>query len=158
MQDMIKSIQRFFDSYLAPGNAAVSQEKQAEGIRLAVAALMLEIAESDFSRSSEEKQMILKIVRENFGLPDDQAKELFALAEAEHADSTDYFQFTRLINETYSADEKITLIEGLWRVAFADQVLDRHEEHVIRRLSELLHVSHRDFISTKHRVMQSKAP
>lgn len=155
---MIKSIQRFFDTYLAPENVAVSEEKRAEGVRLAVAALLLEIAESDFSRSPEEKQMILKIVRENFGLPEDQAEELFALAEAEHADSTDYFQFTRLINQNYSADEKISLIEGLWRVAFADHVLDRHEEHVIRRLSELLHVSHRDFISSKHKVMQSKVP
>jgi uncharacterized tellurite resistance protein B-like protein len=155
---MIKSIQRFFDTYLAPENASDSEEKRAEGVRLAVAALLLEIAESDFSRSPEEKQMILKIVRENFGLPDDQAEELFALAEAEHADSTDYFQFTRLINQTYSADEKIALIEGLWQVAFADRVLDRHEEHVIRRLSELLHVSHRDFISSKHRVMQTKMP
>jgi uncharacterized tellurite resistance protein B-like protein len=155
---MIKSIQRFFDTYLVPENVAISEEKRAEGVRLAVAALLLEIAESDFSRSPEEKQMILKIIRENFGLPEDQAEELFALAEAEHADSTDYFQFTRLINQHYSADEKIALIEGLWRVAFADQVLDRHEEHVIRRLSELLHVSHRDFISSKHRVKQSEAP
>jgi uncharacterized tellurite resistance protein B-like protein len=154
---MIKSIQRFFDTYLAPENTPAGTDNSEEGIRLAVAALLLEIAESDFSRAAEEKQMILNIVRENFDLPDEQAEALFALAEAEHADSTDYFQFTRLINQHYSAEDKVNLIEGLWRVAFADQVLDRHEEHVIRRLSELLHVSHRDFISAKHRVMQSQS-
>ncbi|MCU7830390.1 MAG: TerB family tellurite resistance protein [Candidatus Thiodiazotropha sp. (ex Myrtea sp. 'scaly one' KF741663)] len=154
---MIKSIQRFFDTYLAPENDYQPQNHEAR-IRLAVAALLLEIAESDFSRSSDEKQEIVNIVRNDFNLTDAQAEALFSLAEREHAESTDYFQFTRLINQHYTADEKIGLVEALWRVAFADKVLHDHEEHVIRRLSDLIHVSHKDFIAAKHRVMQTCQP
>ncbi|MEJ2426718.1 MAG: TerB family tellurite resistance protein, partial [Candidatus Thiodiazotropha sp.] len=74
------------------------------------------------------------------------------LGEREHAASTDYFQFTSLINKHYSAEQKVWLIEALWRVAFADQKLHQYEEHVIRRLSELLYVPHSDFIAAKLRV------
>ncbi|MCU7843364.1 MAG: TerB family tellurite resistance protein [Candidatus Thiodiazotropha sp. (ex Monitilora ramsayi)] len=155
---MIKSIQRFFDTYLLPPATDQREPMPSERIRLAVAALLLEIAESDFSRSTDEKQVILDIVRADFSLSAEQAELLFSLAESEHAESTDYFQFTRLINQHYSAEEKVGLIEALWRVAFADQVLHHYEEHVIRRLSDLLHVSHRDFIAAKHRAMQTDRP
>jgi uncharacterized tellurite resistance protein B-like protein len=76
------------------------------------------------------------------------------MAEAEHADSTDYFQFTRLINEHYSADQKVDLVEKLWLIAFSDRELHHYEEHVIRRLAELLYVPHSAFIAAKHKVQQ----
>ena len=92
-------------------------------------------------------------MRHHFGLEPAEAEELIGLAEAEHADSTDYFQFTRLINDHYDYARKIRVVEALWRVAFADQELHKYEEHVIRRLAELLYVSHKDFINAKHRVL-----
>ncbi|RLW56975.1 MAG: hypothetical protein B6D69_00780, partial [gamma proteobacterium symbiont of Stewartia floridana] len=82
-----------------------------------------------------------------------EAQTLMNLAEQEHRHSTDYFQFTTLINKNYSYEQKIRIIESLWQVAFADRQLHHYEEHVIRRLADLIHVSHGDFISAKHRVM-----
>lgn len=90
-------------------------------------------------------------MRTYFQLSPQEADELLALAESEHADSTDYFEFTHLINQHYLEPQKIDLIETLWQIAFADQHLHHYEEHVIRRLSELLHVPHSAFIAAKHR-------
>ena len=120
--------------------------------QLALAALMIEVAEADFEDAPEEKKAILNIVKTSFDLKDNDAEDLFQLAKEEHAKSTDYFQFTRLINDHYSAQQKVELIENLWRIAFSDNVLDKYEEHVIRRISDLIYVSHRDFMSTKLRV------
>ena len=151
---MLKSIRDFFYTHLAPAVTAVDQDPQ-HALRLAVAALLVEVIESDFENSPQERDALLDIVRNHFGLALKEACELVSLAEAAHAESTDYFQFTRLINKTYSPEQKIRVIEDLWRIAFADRLLHSHEEHVIRRLADLIHVSHKDFIAAKHRVLKS---
>jgi uncharacterized tellurite resistance protein B-like protein len=151
---MISKLQNFFHTYLNPQQSDASADPS-ERARLAVAALLLEIAVSDFESADQERQVIVEIVRKQFCLDAKGADELIALAEEEHRDSTDYFQFTRLINQYYSAQQKRGLVESLWRVAVADGKLHRYEEHVIRRLSDLLYVSHTDFIAAKHRVMSA---
>lgn len=151
---MISKLQDFFNTYLNPREGADADDASQQ-MRLAVAALLLEIAVSDFESDPQERQTIIDIVRQGFGISAGEADALIALAEEEHRASTDYFQFTRLINQHYSPQQKVDLVESLWRVAFADGELHRYEEHVIRRLADLLHVSHRDFIASKHRVMAS---
>jgi uncharacterized tellurite resistance protein B-like protein len=151
---MIKAIKDFFDSYLVP-EVDESSEQLQRSIRLAVVVLLIEIAESDYEDAPEERHTILNAIQKQFGLNRVSAEQLIALARQEHDESTDYFQFTRLINEHYSAEQKVKLVEEFWRVAFADQALHHYEEHVIRRLSDLIHVSHMDFIAAKHRVMNS---
>jgi len=149
---MFRSLQRYFENYLSGegGRSAAASEEHA---RLAVAALLVEIADADFAQSPKEREEIIQTVQSHFHLTSTEAETLTAKAESEHAESTDYFQFTRLINQHYSADEKRGLVEALWRVAFADGVLHDYEEHVIRRLAELIHVPHSEFILAKHRVM-----
>jgi uncharacterized tellurite resistance protein B-like protein len=151
---MIKAIKDFFDSYLVAGVEEESEQLE-QTIRLAVVVLLIEIAESDYEHASEERQAILNAIQKQFSLNRVSAERLIALAKQEHDESTDYFQFTRLINEHYSAQQKVKVVEAFWRVAFADQELHQYEEHVIRRLADLIHVSHRDFIAAKHRVMNS---
>jgi uncharacterized tellurite resistance protein B-like protein len=151
---MIKAIKDFFDSYLM---LDVEEEKAhfEQSIQLAVVVLLIEIAESDYEDLPEERRAILNVIQKQFSLDRVSAEQLIALAKQEHDDSTDYFQFTRLINDHYSAEQKIKVVEAFWRVAFADQELHHYEEHVIRRLADLIHVSHNDFIAAKHRVMNS---
>ncbi len=151
---MINKLQNFFHTYLNPQEGGPSSDVS-QRTRLAVAALLVEIAVSDFESAREERQSIVEIVRNQFGLTGQEADALISLAEEEHKTSTDYFQFTRLINQHYTAQQKVELIESLWRVAFADGELHRYEEHVIRRLADLLHVSHGDFIATKHRIKKA---
>jgi uncharacterized tellurite resistance protein B-like protein len=151
---MISRLQNFFNTFINPQEGGGDAEP-AQRMRLAVAVLLLEIALSDFETAQQEKQTIIDIVKGKFGLSEREADELISLAQEEHHASTDYFQFTRLINDHYDPKQKVALVESLWRVAFADGILHHYEEHVIRRLADLLHVSHTDFIASKHRVIES---
>jgi uncharacterized tellurite resistance protein B-like protein len=152
---MISKLQDFFNAFLNP-QVEGTADHPVHRTRLAVSALLLEIAFSDFESAQQERQTIIHIVRAEFGLDQTEADALLSLAEQEHHASTDYFQFTRLINEHYTPTQKVELVELLWRVAFADGELHHYEEHVIRRLADLLHVSHGDFISAKHRAIESQ--
>jgi uncharacterized tellurite resistance protein B-like protein len=149
---MLKGIKDYFNRYLAPVADGATQDPEAR-IRLAVAVLLIEIAESDFEQAPEEKSAILEVIERQFQLDSQAARKLMELAEQEHAQSIDYFQFTSLINKHYTREHKIKVIEALWRVAFADRQLHHYEEHVIRRLADLIHVSHKDFMATKHKVI-----
>lgn len=153
---MLNNIKQFFNQNLIPASSVLpngeSDEAGTHATRLALAALLVEVAESDYRDAPEEHLMLLNIVKETFKLPQDEANEIIELARKEHENSTDYFQFTRLINDNYSAEQKIQLVESLWRVAFSDHHLDKYEEHVIRRIADLLYVSHSDFMSSKLRV------
>lgn len=149
---MLKNLKHFFDTNFSPASSETSDEAIEHAIQLALAALMIEVAESDYRDVPEEREVLLNIVKNSFDLSPDEAQNIIDLAKKEHADSTDYFQFTRLINDNYSASQKIKMIENLWRVAFADKQLDKYEEHVIRRIADLIHVSHSDFMATKLRI------
>jgi uncharacterized tellurite resistance protein B-like protein len=151
---MLDVIKRFFEHNLIPDSSTVTGDPQ-QAIRLAVAALLVEVAESDYEKSPRERETLLETIRDRFGLDARSSSELIRLAEAEHAESTDYFQFTSLINDHYHPNQKLRIVEDLWRVAFADGQLHNYEEHVIRRLADLIHVSHKDFIAAKHRVIES---
>ncbi|TVO77830.1 tellurite resistance TerB family protein [Sedimenticola selenatireducens] len=150
---MMHKIKQFFDNHLSPISSDMARDPQ-HALQLAVAVLLYEVAESDYQQHPEEKAALLEAVKSIFNLGDAESSELLAMAEAEHADSTDYFQFTRLINEHYSADQKVDLVEKLWLIAFSDRELHHYEEHVIRRLAELLYVPHSAFIAAKHKVQQ----
>ncbi len=148
---MLDKIKRFFDNNLIANTSADSDHS----VRLAMASLMVEVAESDYHDAPEEHESLLNIVKNSFNLTDTETDEIVALAREEHADSIDYFQFTSLINQHYSAAQRIELIEKLWQIAFADHKLDKHEEHVIRRIADLIHVAHSDFMKTKLKVQSS---
>jgi len=152
---MLDTIKRFFETHLTPGDGA-DERDPVHAQRLAAAALLLELADSDYQRRPEERETVLRAVRDNFGLGADEARQLIELAERERADATDYFQFTALINRTYDPEQKIELVETLWKVAFADEHIHKYEEHLVRRLADLLHVPHADFIAAKHRVVAGR--
>lgn len=137
-----------------PESSTVTDDSGVDASQLALAALMIEVAEADFEDAPEERIALINIVKNSFDLTANKAEEIIALAQQEHKESTDYFQFTRLINDSYSASQKIKLVENLWTVAYADNHLDKYEEHVIRRISDLIYVSHKDFVAAKHRVQK----
>jgi uncharacterized tellurite resistance protein B-like protein len=119
---------------------------------LAAAALLVEIMNADHSLSDEESEGIKSILFDTLFITAEVADELLATAKKQVNEATDLFQFTEVINTNYSAEEKINLVESLWKVAYSDKQLDKYEEHMIRRIADLLYVSHSDFMQTKHRV------
>jgi len=148
---MLDQIRRFFDDVIqrSTGNDAFDRD---HAMRCASAALMLEMTHLEAKPSAAlGRELVAALVREDFDLSAEEAEALLSCADAERRDATDYFQFTRLINDHFSAEEKISLIESLWRVAYADQRLSSLEEHLVRKVAELIYVPHAAFISAKHR-------
>lgn len=152
---MLNTLREFFEHRIAP-RADDAPEALEERARVAAAALLVEVVRSDDEFSPVERQAVLASVRRKFGLDADGARDLLALAESEARDAHDYWQFTSRINAEFSPERKQQLIEELWRVAWADDVLHRHEEHLIRRVARLLHVSDRSFIRAKLNVQAGR--
>ena len=149
---MIKSIQRFFEQHISPAveeHPAVDRER---AYRVATAALLVEMSRADFDVSPAERLAIEKALGHAFELEPAEIAELLELAEAEVAHATSLFEFTRLINQHFSLPQKEKVIELLWYVALADNELDRYEEHLVRRVADLIYVPHLAFIRAKHRV------
>ncbi|MEH6448888.1 MAG: TerB family tellurite resistance protein [Oleispira sp.] len=119
---------------------------------LAAAALLVEIMNADHALSDEESASIKSILFDTLFITADIADELLATAKKQVNEATDLFQFTEVINTNYSYQEKVSLIESLWKVAYSDKQLDKYEEHMVRRIADLLHVSHSDFMQTKNRI------
>lgn len=148
---MIAKLQKFFDKYLAENtenNAPIEHRLQ-----LACAALMVEMVLADEYFTADEEATLNQILQQKFKLNSEELKSLIDLAHDKKHEAIDYHEFTSLLNKHYSQQQKIKLIEDLWQLAYADQDLDKFEEHLVRRLADLLHVPHHDFIKTKHKIL-----
>ena len=145
---MLKSIRDYFDRNISTQSAPAAERHSTE---LATAALLVEVVRSDAGISPNEQEAVLRAVRERFGLSDEEAQTLFRLAEDEIRTANDYYQFTSLINRHFDQQRKQHVIELMWQVAYADAELAAHENHVLRRIAELLHVTHGDYIAAKMR-------
>lgn len=132
-----------------------SDENLEHQLKLATAALLIEMMQQDEHEHENEKKVIKHALQEKFSLTEEETRTLYQLARQEVADATDYYQFTNLIARNFSQLQKIQIIEYLWAIAYADNQLDAYEEHMVRRIADLIYVSHKDFIQTKHRVLAS---
>ncbi len=132
------------------GNTSAAAE-DGEGFRLAVAALMVEVLRADHETDDAERRQVIESIGRQLGLGESDGRELLELAERRVDASHDLYQFTSLVNRACSEEEKLRLVEQLWRVAGADSVIHKYEEHLIRRIADLLHVPHRAFIVAKLR-------
>jgi uncharacterized tellurite resistance protein B-like protein len=101
--------------------------------------------------TDEERETVRRAVQDKFDLGPEETAELLRLAEEEARDATDYYQFTSLINQHFTPEQRVRLIEHLWRVAYADGDLHVYEEHLVRKIADLIHVPHKAFIAAKLR-------
>lgn len=150
---MLNSIKDFFKNNLLVNDAALTGGPS-RSIELAAAVLMVEISLADSSLDKEERRIINRILQEEFRQTAEDARTIVSLAEQESDHAVSLHEFTRLINDSMSAVDKIHIIELLWQVAFADSVLDKYEEYYIRKIADLLYISHKDYIRAKHKSMQ----
>jgi uncharacterized tellurite resistance protein B-like protein len=147
---MLKAIKQFFENNIGPieGQNQDSEHR----LRVATAALLVEIARADFHIEDQEMDQIAASLKGKFALTEQEVKELLALATQEAKQAISYYEFTSLINKGFSFEQKIKVIELLWQVAYADDYLQKYEEALIRKISDLLYIPHSDFIAAKHRV------
>ena len=145
---MIDAISEFFRDRLQVQNDSEDIEA---AVRLAAAALLFEAAMSDYELGDQERATIQLLVREQFGLDDDDASTLAVLAQQRVRESTGLHGFASLINQYWSEKDRFNLVEQMWRVVYADGRLDDHELHLMRKIQRLLHISQKAFVSAKLR-------
>jgi uncharacterized tellurite resistance protein B-like protein len=146
---MFQAIQEFFEKRIRSTSGEPDSIERA--LQLATAALLVEVSRADHEIKDEERRVIGEAVGRTFHLSEHDTDLLIRLAEEEAQTATSTYQFTHLIDKHFPIEQKVHIVELLWRVAFADADKDKHEEHLIRRIADLLHVPHREFIDAKVR-------
>ena len=124
-------------------------EDESTRIMVATAAILLEVANIDEEFSTDERERILAILKERFHLEDDYIAELVELSDQQRKNTIDLWHFTNIINQAYDAKEKEQIIESIWQVIYADGKLDKYEDHIVHKLSSLLHIPHSKMIQAK---------
>ena len=147
----LTSLKAFFDTLL-PDAAPRAAEHTLE---VATAVLLVEVMRSDAHFSSAERAAVLVSLRERFALDGDEVEALFAVADQTARDAHDLHSFTSRLNDTLDPQQKAHVIELLWRVAYADGRLDAHEQHVMRKIADLLHVRQGEYIAAKTRAREA---
>lgn len=155
---MIRTIQEFFHARIvpttdvdAPSPAAPPSEQT---LQLATAALLIEVSRADHELRNEERAAIEEALQRSFGLAREETRQLVALAEREVEEAISLYDFTRLVDRSFTPEQKKHIVGLLWDVAFSDARLDENEEYLIRKAAKLLHVPHRDFIEEKIRARE----
>ena len=146
---MLRSLQAFFDRSV--GSKEATEPDGGKRLQVATAALFVEMTRADFQALEVENDAVLKSLETTLDLDRGTATELLGLAQEEADEAVELFQFTRLVDSSFTAEQKVEIIERLWQIAFSDDHLDKHEEHLVRKIADLLHVAHRDFIAAKKR-------
>jgi uncharacterized tellurite resistance protein B-like protein len=143
---MLSTIRDFFER-----NIGGAPAQDPHSIELATAALLVEVMRIDAGTTAAERAAVQRAIREKFGLSEAETSALIALAEEEMRNATDYYQFTSLINQRFSQAQKERVLELMWRVAYADSVIDAHEQHLMRKIAALLHLPDSAYIAAKLR-------
>lgn len=152
---MLTKLKRFFDTL----NDSSNDKKAGNTLHLtqiASVSLLINIAKVDLEFGQTEFETIIAAARALFALSDEETETLVELAHQHQHTSTSLYEFTAAINHSFDAQQKYDLIKAMWAVAFADGTLDRYEEHLIRRVADLIYVPHVQFIQAKLEVAQKK--
>ena len=112
-------------------------------------ALLLETSMADEILDESELMALKNTLQKDFQINENEIDELIDLAKENVEDSTSLYEFTRDINDNFDANERVKLIESMWKIAYADGNIDKYEEHIIRKVSNLIYVAHSDFIKAK---------
>ena len=147
---MIGKVVDFFNQHLRVAENEAVDEGSQQVFHLATASLMIEVMRADFDVSDIEQQRVVEIIQQRLDLSKQQTDELLVLAEQEVTDSVSLYQFTGLIDKEYTYEQKVQILAMLWEVVFADAKMDKHEEYVVRKIADLLHIRHQDYIETRH--------
>jgi len=125
------------------------EESQRRGLHLAAAALLIETARADFTQDAVEQVKLTQLLANSLKLSQDEVEQLVISAEERVDEAISLYEFTRVINDHYSAEQKLRLIDAMWAVAYADGNIDKYEEALIRQVAELTYVPHSDYIQSK---------
>jgi uncharacterized tellurite resistance protein B-like protein len=133
---------------------ATSEKSRPNRVHVATAALLVEIAKADGDFSDEERKRIIDLMKDEFNLDDECVNELLELSEQKVRDRISVYEFSSVINESFTQQEKLELLKNLWRIVYEDGKLDSHEDRLIKIIGSTLNLDHKDVIGTKLFVKQ----
>jgi uncharacterized tellurite resistance protein B-like protein len=143
---MLKKIRSIFTKT----SEEVSEKEQVtQKIDKTCAALIIEVALADKVFDESEVTLLKEMLLKAYTLEAEDIQDLIENAEKTVEESTSLYGYTREVNDNFDYESKLNLIDQLWRIAFADGHLDKYEEHVVRKIADLIHISHNDFIHSK---------
>ena len=151
---MLNTLKDLFDTFTS-GPDEHSATAQAHSLQLATAVLLVEVMRADPTIQAAERSAVMSTLQMRFALGVDELARLVELAEQTAKTSYDYHQFTSSINEHFTHPQKISIIENMWQVAYADAHLDAHENHLIGKIASLLHVTQGEYIAAKMRAKEA---
>jgi uncharacterized tellurite resistance protein B-like protein len=137
-------------------SAAATEASREQELRLATAVLLVEVARADFAEAGLEIAAVTQLLEEHLGIGRAAVEALVADARREADHHASLQGFTRQLHEELGREEKLEILEMLWRVALSDSRLDRHEDHLIRKVAGLLYVSHSDLIRVRNRIAEPR--
>ena len=152
---MIDLVKKFFGKSVGNG-VAEHVETRCHNIQVATCAVLLEMARIDSEFSEEEQKSLISILKKRYELSNEDTEELILASNEELEESIDLWRFTNLINRNYAIEEKLEIIKTLWEIAYADGKLDKHEDYLLHKLAELLHLTHKQLIDAKLRVLEDR--
>ena len=151
---MIDLVKKFFSSNREEPHA--SRTDITHDIRVATCALLLEMASIDGKFTNDEKKNILSILERDYDLSREYINELIKISENELKGSIDLWQFTNLINQNYSLEEKVNVLKMVWEIAYTDGKLDCHEDYLVHKISNLFRLNHKQLIDVKLEVLNKR--
>jgi uncharacterized tellurite resistance protein B-like protein len=150
---MLRTLKDLFDS-LSPKTApSAAEEEHAQ--QLACAVLLVEVMRAEADARPAEREAVLAALRRKFTLAPDELERLVELADERARGANDFFAFTSTLNDRFSHEQKVRIVEFMWQVAYADGDLDENENHVIAKVAGLLHVTHGEYIAAKLHARQA---
>lgn len=152
-------LKRLFDQIVGSLSNSDSTESDADeratAIRKATAVLMLDVALADKIFDRSELQHLRATAEAHFGLGPEEAAELIDTARNEAEELVSLHEFTQLLHNNLTEEEKAAIIAMLWQIAYADGQLDKYENALVLRISDLLYVSRGRVMRLKHDAAQA---
>ncbi len=152
---MLSSLQNLLSSFLFPDTAA--DAPSGRNLQLATAVLLFHVMRADDDISAAEHTQMKATLRRHFALSEEALAQLMVDAEQAAKNANDYFNITSAMNDAFTQAQKIQVVEFMWQIAYVDDSLDAHENHLISKIAGLLHVTHGEYIGAKMRAKEARA-
>tara|TARA_B000000477_G_C6039004_1_gene205152 strand:- start:337 stop:789 length:453 start_codon:yes stop_codon:yes gene_type:complete len=144
---MIKRIKDLLSNF--SNQEEVIEDEKISSLDKACSALLIEVAYADKVFDESEINSLRESLKETYDIDEEIINELISDAKKTIDESTSLYEYTRVVNDEFDYADKLELLSRIWKLAFADGNLDKYEDHLIRKISDLIHISHSDFIKIK---------
>ncbi len=118
-------------------------------LQIAACTLLVEMGKADSNFTQEERRKIISIMEDTFNVEEDYINELIELSEKKIDENDSIYEYTTIINNNFSNNEKFELLKNLWRLIYTDDSLNKYEEHLVKKIGTLLNIEYSNIIGAK---------